>query len=79
MNSINDSPKYEIEGVRLTFEHFMSIDGKKIPLEEPIVAQCYFDRTFTFGIKPYVMNDVFARLKEEICNRVLSETENETY
>lgn len=76
MNSTNNSPGYEFEGFRLTFEHFMNINGEKIRLEEPIVAQSYFDRTSTFYIRPYVLNEILDRMKEEIYNRALKEHED---
>ena len=76
MNSENKSPAYEFEGFRLTFEHFMDINGEKIRLEKPIIAQSYFDRTFTSSIKPYVLNEILERMKEEIYDRALKEYED---
>lgn len=71
MDSINDLPKYQFEGIRLTYEHFMEVGGKMIPLEEPIFIQSYFDRTFS--VSPYVLNEVCERMKEELYKRVLKE------
>ena len=71
MNSINDLPKQYFEGYRLTFEHFMEVNGEKIPLEKPIYVQTYFDRTFSAS--PYVLNEVCERMKEELYKRVLKE------
>lgn len=71
MNSRNDLPKYEFEGFRLTYEHFMDVNGDKFSLEEPIVAQCYVDRNLTLSVKPYVLNEILERMKEEIYKRVL--------
>lgn len=75
MNSINDLPKYEFEGIRLTYEHFMEVNGKKVPLEEPIYVQTYFDRTFSAN--PYVLHEVLERMKEAIYERVSKETKND--
>lgn len=54
----------EFEGIRLTYEHFISVDGKKYPLEEPIYVQTYFIR----GQKPssYVLNDVLRQMEEKL-------------
>lgn len=74
MNSENNSTEYAFEGFRLTFEHFMDINGEKIRLEEPLIVQNYFDRRLS--VKPYILNEVLDRIKEEIYNRVLHEHED---
>ena len=74
MNSTNNSPGYGFESFRLTFEHFMDINGEKIRLEEPLIVQNYFDRRLS--VKPYILNEVLDRMKEEIYNRVLREHED---
>lgn len=75
MNSINDLPKYEFEGIRLTYEHFMEVGGEKVPLEKPIYVQTYFDRTFSAS--PYVLHEVLERMKEAIYERVSKEAEHD--
>jgi hypothetical protein len=54
----------EFEGIRLTYEHFISSDGKKYPLEEPIYVQTYFIR----GQQPssYVLNDVLRKMEDKL-------------
>lgn len=74
MNSSNDVTGYAVEGFRLTFEHFMDINGEKIRLEEPLIVQNYFDRRLS--VKPYILNEVLDRMKEEIYNRALKEHED---
>ena len=74
MNSSNNAPGYEFEGFRLTFEHFMDINGEKIRLEEPLIVQNYFDRRLF--VEPYILNEVFERMREEIYKRVLHEHED---
>jgi hypothetical protein len=53
----------------------MEVGGKKIPLEEPIYVQTYFDRTFSAS--PYVLHEVLERMKEAIYERVSKEQEHE--
>ena len=53
----------EFEGIRLTYEHFISVDGKKYPLEEPIYVQTYFIKGQPSS---YVLNDVLRQMEEKL-------------
>lgn len=62
------------EGYRLTLEHFIQFEGERHAIEEPLVVQSFFDRSFG-GSASYCLNDMLQRMEEAVLCRSLNKTQ----
>lgn len=63
------------EVYRLTLDHFIDINGERTRLEEPLVVQMIYDRSYT--PQAICLNNMIDMMRDEILRQARKERRNE--
>lgn len=64
----NNIETYNIETYRLTFDHFLTIDGKRVRLEQPLIVETVIDVHEPLAV---CVNRIVEEMSRELTRRVL--------